>query len=157
MHIASVILPLLVAVCAPAAAAAAPPPENTENAIVAMEKAALTRWIHGDPSGFLEISAPDVVYFDPALDHRLDGHEALAKLYESIRGKVHAERFELIDPKVQLAGGAAVLTFNFVSWNEKGEPDRWNCTEVYRKDAAGWRIIQTHWSFTDVKRRFDLP
>ncbi len=154
MHIASVILPLLVAVCAPAAAAAA---ENTENTVIAMEKAALTRWINGDPSGFLDISAPDVVYFDPALDHRLDGHEALTKLYESIRGKVHAERFELIDPKVQRIGNAAVLTFNFVSWDKKNEPDRWNCTEVYRQDAAGWRIVQSHWSFTNIKRRFNLP
>ena len=33
--------------------------------IIAMEKAALDRWGQGDPSGFLEICAPDVVYFDP--------------------------------------------------------------------------------------------
>lgn len=153
MHFASVILPLLAAVCAPAAAAA----ESAETAIVSMEKAALERWTHGDPSGFLEISAPDVVYFDPYLDHRLDGHAALTKLYESLRGEVHAERFELIDPKVQLIGNAAVLTFNFVSWDEKNAADRWNCTEVYRKDTDGWRIVQTHWSLTNIKRRFNLP
>lgn len=33
--------------------------------IIGLEKAALTRWGKGDPDGFLEISAPDVVYFDP--------------------------------------------------------------------------------------------
>ncbi len=25
---------------------------------------------------------------------------------------------------------------------------RWNCTEVYRRAAGRWEIIQTHWSFT---------
>ena len=33
--------------------------------IIELERAALDRWGRGDPSGFLEISAPEVVYFDP--------------------------------------------------------------------------------------------
>ncbi len=115
--------------------------------IIAMERAALDRWGKGDPSGYLEISAPDVVYFDPYQERRLDGLEALTRLYESIRGKVHIDRAELIDPKVQLCGAAAVLTFNLVS-HVGAAQIRWNCTEVYRHDEGGWRIIQTHWSIT---------
>jgi hypothetical protein len=56
-------------------------------------------------------------------------------------------RYELISPHVQLCGTAAVLTFDYISWRGETE-DRWNCTEVYRKDAESWRIIQTHWSYT---------
>ena len=115
--------------------------------IVALEKAALTRWIHGDPSGFLEICRDDVVYFDPLVERRINGLVELTRLYESIRGKINADRFELLDPKVQLAGDAAVLTFNFVSYSG-GQESRWNCTEVYAKSAAGWQIVQTHWSIT---------
>lgn len=33
--------------------------------IIDMENSALDRWGKGDPDGFLEISAGDVVYFDP--------------------------------------------------------------------------------------------
>ena len=29
-----------------------------------------------------------------------------------------------------------------------GRVQRWNCTEVYHHTAQGWRIIQTHWSWT---------
>jgi hypothetical protein len=50
---------------------------------------------------------------------------------------------------VQVVGHAAVLTFNYVSWGNEGEA-RWNCTEVYRHDPVGWRIVQTHWSYTDA-------
>ncbi len=112
-----------------------------------MERAALDRWGKGDPSGFLEISAPDVVYFDPFTERRLDGIDALTALYEKIRGQVHVDRYELLNPKVQLVGDAAVLTFNYVSYSGEKE-NRWNCTEVYRRADASWCIIQTHWSFT---------
>jgi predicted enzyme related to lactoylglutathione lyase len=54
---------------------------------------------------------------------------------------------EVLDPQVQLCGDGAVLTYNFFGESE-GRTDRWNCTEVYRRTSAGWRILHTHWSFT---------
>lgn len=115
--------------------------------IVALERAALDRWGRGDPSGYLEISAPDVSYFDPFLARRLDGLEALTAYYKTLRGKIRIDRDELIDPSVQAWGDTAVLSFKLVSHAGAGEM-RWNCTEVYRRDPQGWRIVQTHWSIT---------
>jgi ketosteroid isomerase-like protein len=116
--------------------------------LFSMECAALERWGNGDPSGFLEICAPDVVYFDPHLEMRIDGREALGEYYEALRGMVSFERFELINPLVQQVGDAAILTFNYVSYNSAGDESRWNCTEAYRRNSDRWEIIQTHWSFT---------
>ncbi len=121
--------------------------------IVALETAALERWLSGDPSGFLEISDEDVVYFDPFLARRLDGLAALTDYYEDLRGKIRADRFEILNPKVQVLVDAAALTFNFASWSEGGEATRWNCTEVYARRRDKWRIVQTHWSFTGGRRR----
>jgi len=115
--------------------------------IIAMESAALKRWGNGDPSGFLEISASDVVYFDPYQELRIDGLEALTKLYKTIWGQVHFDRFELLNPCVQLGGELAILTFNYVSYTGEKQ-SRWNCTEVYRQIGDIWKIIQTHWSYT---------
>jgi len=123
--------------------------EDPTATIIAMERAALDRWCKGDPSGFLEISAPDVVYFDPYLDSRLDGLDALTAHYESLRGKVWVSRYELENPLVQSVGAAAVLTFNFASWGGGEDPLRWNCTEVYRLRDGQWRIVQTHWSLAN--------
>ena len=119
--------------------------------IINLERAALDRWGKGDPSGFLEICAPDVVYFDPFAKRRLDGIAELQTYYEQIRGKIRIDRYELINPLVQGDGHLAVLTFNYVSSGSEGESN-WNCTEVYRRDPAGWRIIQTHWSYTNAGR-----
>ncbi len=118
-----------------------------EDEIIALEHTALDRWCRGDPSGFLEISAPDVVYFDPYIEHRLDGLEALTRYYESLRGQVSASRWEIMAPRVQRVGDAAVLTFQFLSWGGSENALRWNCTEVYRREAGRWEIIQTNWSF----------
>ena len=121
--------------------------------IIDMERAALARWGRGDPSGFLEISAEDVVYFDPFQARRLNGLAELRALYESIRGQVQIARFELIDPVVQAVADMAVLTFNYVAEGTNEATSRWNCTEVYRREAGTWRIIQTHWSFTQPESR----
>lgn len=115
--------------------------------IIALERAALDRWGAGDPSGYLEISAPDVTYFDPFLKRRLDGYESLAAWYAPLRGTIHIDRYDLIEPQVQVCGEVAVLTFNLVSYSGATEM-RWNCSEVYRKDGEGWRLIHTHWSIT---------
>lgn len=115
--------------------------------IIGLEKkAALDQWNQGNPSGYLDLSAEDVVYFDPYLDQRLDGLQALKNYYEPIRGKIKA-RYEMLNPKVQLVNEMAVLTFNLVSY-EGEKIIRWNCTEVYRLERNDhWKIIQTHWSF----------
>ena len=128
---------------------------DTTEEIIAMEKAALKRWGSGDPSGFLDISAPDVVYFDPYVPRRVDGLAALTECYRPIWGKIFFDRFELLNPVVQRSGDMAVLTFNYVSYTEE-EANRWNCTEVYRRRDGQWKIIQTHWSYTEVfKYRMD--
>ena len=121
---------------------------SIQSTIIGLEKAALERWCQGDPTAFLELSAPDVVYFDPFLERRLNGIDELTKLYMPLKGQVNAEQFEMIDPVVQATDKMAVLTFNFRS--QEGEKlHKWNCTEVYRLEADGrWKIVQTHWSPT---------
>jgi ketosteroid isomerase-like protein len=116
--------------------------------IIKMEVNALERWNNGDPSGFLEISDEDVVYFDPMTEMRIDGLENLTELYENIRGKIFVDKYQMLNPKVQWLDRMAVLTYNLESHIEN-RVIKWNCTEVYQlaKDNK-WRIIQTHWSLT---------
>lgn len=118
--------------------------------ILSLERDALERWSQGDPDGFLDLSAADVSYFDPFNPGRLDGLAALSSLYEEIRGRIHIERFEMIAPRVQIAGEVAVLTYRFDSHGSEGSM-HWNTTEVYRRSPDGWKIIHTHWAFNRPK------
>jgi hypothetical protein len=94
--------------------------QSVPELILAQERKALDRWGQGDPSGFLNISAPDITYFDPFQPTRIDGLPALKALYGTIRGKIKIDRDEIIDPRVQLYGEAAVLTYRFISHGSEG-------------------------------------
>ena len=129
-----------------------PAPGDTDAAreIIAMERDALERGARGEVDVFVDHSEPDVVYFDPFIDRRIDGLAALREYYHK-NFKPPKEEFtiELLNPNVQLLGDAAVLTFNFRSTGRStGRTELWNCTEVFRKTPRGWRIVQTHWSWT---------
>ena len=115
--------------------------------IIALEKGALEKWNQGNPSGYLDISADDVTYFDPFTEQRLDGIETLKKYYEPIKGQIRVSKYDMLNPKVTATNDMAVLTFNLHSY-EGNKVIKWNCTEVYRLEPNGqWKIVQTHWSF----------
>ncbi|MBN2024733.1 MAG: nuclear transport factor 2 family protein [Pirellulales bacterium] len=119
-----------------------------EKKIVEMEKAALEKWYAGDPSAYIAMIDDDIGYFEPILDKRLDGREPLRKIYEALRGKVRAEKFDMLNTRVQATDNMAVLSFNLISI-EGGVPFRWNCTEVFSPDKSGqWKLVHSHWSQT---------
>jgi len=120
--------------------------------ILRLETGAMERWRKGDPYGFLELSAPEVTYFDTKTAARLNGYGELKKEYDKRIGKIHYDVMEFIQPRVQVFGDTAVLFYQFLSTtlNPDGTIQSrtpWNCTEVYAKTAAGWKIVHTHWSF----------
>lgn len=125
----------------------------TPDDIISLERSALERWGKGDPYGYLSIMAPDVTYFDPTTERRIDGRDALGAMLETVRGKIAVERAEFINPAVVVSGDMALLTFNLVSHGGQfaGGPKmdaRWNCSEVYRRVDGRWLIVHSHWSFT---------
>jgi ketosteroid isomerase-like protein len=120
--------------------------------IVALERAALDRWGAGDPLGYLEIMAADVTYFDPMQERRVDGLPAMTALLVPFTGKIQVDRYDMVQPRVQRHGEAAILTFNLVSYRQR--PDgtehaiaHWNSTETYARLDGHWRIVHSHWSF----------
>ena len=118
--------------------------ENLATTIIAIEKAALEEWNKGNPTGYLSIYAEDFTYFDPA--QRINGFEKIKELYESIRGRIQVEKYEMIDPVVQISGETAVLSYVLESY-PGGKLSCWNCTEVYQKQPdKQWKIIHNHWS-----------
>ena len=128
------------------AALSTEPAVGAADEVLVLERAAMERWAKGDPDGFLEISDTDVTYFDPFVEKRLNGREELRALYETLRGQVKLDEFEFIEPRVQVAGDMAVLTYNFRS--QGGDTvSEWNTTEVFRRRDGRWRIVHTHWAF----------
>lgn len=123
--------------------------------LVALERSALDRWINLDPQGYLDLQAPEVTYFDPFTERRVDGLDAmqvrLAPM-KKMKPPFTDPRYDMIDPKVQRHGDVALLTFNLVNYGKLPDaPERvlarWNSTEVYSRIGGTWKIIHSHWSY----------
>lgn len=126
---------------------------TTADHLIALERAALDRWGNGDPSGFLELYATAITYFDPATAERVDGHDAMARYYAPWTGKIHVHRYEMLHPQVVVDGDMALLTYNLVNYHRDGSGaesvgSRWNSTTVFRRRDGSWQSIHSHWSFT---------
>src|SRR5437879_2832819 len=131
--------------------------------LVALERSALNRWIKLDPQGYLDLQAPEVTYFDPFTEKRVDGLDAmqvrLAPM-KTMKPPFTDPRYDMIDPKVQRHGDEALLTFNLVNYGKQpGAPERvltsWNSTVFYRRIGGTWKIIHIHWSF--IKSELKQP
>jgi len=138
-------------------------PDSLKAELVALERSALDRWIRVDPDGYLSLYAPEITYFDPFRDKRVDGIPAMEAIVAPMRGMKSPfadVRYDMIDPSVQRHGDVALLTFNVVNYGKlPNKPEavinRWNSTEVYQRIDGQWKIIHSHWSF--VKPDIKLP
>ena len=67
--------------------------------ILALERSALDRWIALDPEGYRNLYAPDVTYFDPTTDLRVDllkaMQERLARM-KSAKSPFSDRRYEMV-------------------------------------------------------------
>ncbi len=149
MPLALFTLLMMMAVPLLAAVPAATPAGDPAAEIIAMEKAMLDRWGTGDTDSFLELAAPEITYFDPSLEKRLDGREAFEKFLAPLKGTFRVPKYDMIDPKVQVHGQAAVLSYNMVDYDETGtNAFRMNVTEVYVRLDGRWRLVHSHFSIT---------
>src|ERR1700704_4085366 len=110
---------ILSALCILCASCERPADDFKPETIVSLERGALDRWFNGDPQGYLETYAPEVTYFDPFQEKRVDGVDAMRKYLEPITGKIKGARYDMIGPQVQHHGDVAVLSYNLFSYGKK--------------------------------------
>jgi ketosteroid isomerase-like protein len=147
------IIPMILVVLTMATALPGAAEDDIAKSIIEKERVALDRWGNGDPEGYLELMAEEFTYFDPSIEWRIDGLDAITAYLRPLKGKIYIERFEMANPVVQLHGDTALLSYNLLEFEK--QPDgsekinsRWNSTEVYAKIGGEWKLIHSHWSFT---------
>ncbi len=124
--------------------------------ILSLEQGAMERWRRGDPWGWVEISADQVTYIDPNLTKPVIGLEDYKVYLKQAEGNINYQGSEFIDPRVEIIGDAAVLTYNYRSTATAPETGvinqlLWNTTEVYFRLNGQWKIAHTHWSYVRHK------
>jgi uncharacterized protein (TIGR02246 family) len=131
--------------------------------ILTLEREAMERWRSGDPLGWAEISTEDVTYVDPGLTHPILNLDQYSGFLRSLAGLIHYEHSEFLDPRLVIAGDAALLTYNYRSCPITADcahhQTLWNTTEVYFRRAGQWKIVHTHWSYVrhQLPTRIEIP
>ena len=107
-----------------------------------------------DPNNSAEIdknTAEDYTEFNPSYATRIDGKTLSAKLNEaSAKDPSRRLAAEMLNPKVQVYGDAAILTYNFagVVKSKEGEtkPTRAKSTRVYAKINGKWKLVHANFA-----------
>jgi ketosteroid isomerase-like protein len=136
--------------------AAEEPNAKTVREVLALERQTMEGWLAGNPDPTLAVLDPEVTYFHFPLMTRLDGLPAVKTLFEPYRGKPLFDSYDMLDPKVQVSGDVAVLTYQLVTRNGS-TTSRWNSTEVYQHKKEGWRVIHAHWSKANAPQPTSQP
>ena len=122
---------------------------NADEEIIALERNALDKWAQSNTMGYVEIGAEDVTWFDfnEGEQPRIDGLEAVRKYFTALAGQIPPHTYDLVNPKVQIYGNTAILTFHWKASMTDGTPlPVWKATSVYHWKGGKWRQVHAHWS-----------
>jgi hypothetical protein len=119
--------------------------EAVTREILALERQAMDGFQAGNPDLALAMVDPEITYFHVVTNQRVEGLPALKALFEPYRGRPLFDTYQIAEPKLQLAGDVAILTYTLVQ-TRAGEATRWHGTQIYRHKKEGWRVLHSHWS-----------
>jgi ketosteroid isomerase-like protein len=126
---------------------------NEVESLIEFEKAIQWQWSMGDPTGYMDVLAEDVTYFDPIAEYLVVGREALLEHWKRISGDPQITRQEYLNEVAHPneKGDEVVLAYNFNTYQQDDNGEEklflsWNISIVFRKIDGKWLIVHGHWS-----------
>lgn len=144
------IIPLLLLTCKNEQAL--PTQDEATEAIWGKITAANEKWAAGDPMGFVDCAAPDVIWSDDlGAPNRVIGYEALNAYLEGFKGQIPAHQHVLIEPVFQFYGDMMIVSYRYQGTFEEEVGAPWKVTSVFRYADGDWLSVHENW--TEVKQQ----
>ena len=140
------LMSLVVAACAmglsqPAAA-------QVDKVIIAREKAAIEAWQKKDKAFYADFLADDATYFGPRSPYlETEPKENFLPRFEMYAEQIKILDFRMYNPRVQVYGDMAILTYNELvtaSVGDRTGERSGQVTSVYVKRGDTWRVVHGH-------------
>jgi ketosteroid isomerase-like protein len=131
-------------------------PQNIAAAIIAREKASVEAWQRKDKAFFADFLADDSTYFssmNPYLE--TDPKTNFLPKFEQYVELFKFHEFQMYNPRVQVYGDTAVLTYNSsASVSMGGQVMQYTAkaTSVYVKQGNTWRVVHSHESMNPAPK-----
>jgi uncharacterized protein (TIGR02246 family) len=130
---------------------AAPDAERNEEvarAVIAREKASVEAWQRKDKAFFADLLADDATFFG-AMNPYLETNpkENFLPKFEQYTETFKTLDFQMYNPRVQVYGDTAILTYNSASTvNVGGRVMNYTSkvTSVYVRQGSAWRVVHEH-------------
>ncbi|MBD0372647.1 MAG: nuclear transport factor 2 family protein [Pyrinomonadaceae bacterium] len=143
---------LIAAICAcsffAGGSSASAEPQSIAALIIAREKASVDAWQRKDKAFFEDFLSEDSTYFsieNPYLE--TDPKINFLPKFEKYAEMFKFNDFQMYNPRVQVYGDTAILTYNSsVSVSFGGQPINYTAkvTSVYVKQGNTWRVVHAH-------------
>jgi ketosteroid isomerase-like protein len=124
---------------------------GVEEEVIAMTKAQWAAEIAGDSEGSNAIMADDYTEFNAVWPTRVDGKALVTRLGDAAaQSETKMVAGEMANPKVQVYGDTAVLTYNFFGMNKSPDGDVTpflaKSTRVYVKQGGTWKLVHANFA-----------
>ena len=135
---------------------AEPDSQEIAKQVIARERAAVEAWRRKDKAFFAALLSDDATYFSPQSPY-LDGDPKANFLpkFEQYAEMFKYTDFQMYNPRVQVYGEVAILTYNhMVAASFGGQPLNYTgkATVVYVKQGGAWRVVHGHESMNPGPR-----
>jgi ketosteroid isomerase-like protein len=121
---------------------------QVDKAIIAREKASVEAWQKKDKAFYMDFLADDATYFGPRSPYlEIDPKVNFLPKFEMYTEQFKYLDFQMYNPRVQVYGDAAVLTYNeAVTTSIGGKVVEYTgkVTSVYVKQGNTWRVVHGH-------------
>jgi uncharacterized protein (TIGR02246 family) len=116
--------------------------------IIAREKASVEAWQKKDKAFYTDFMTDDATFFSSESPYlETDPKQNFLPKFEQYAEMFKINDFQMHNPRVQLYGDAAILTYNStVSVSFGGQPMNYTAkvTSVYVKQGNTWRVVHEH-------------
>ena len=119
--------------------------------VIAVTKAQWAAEVRNDVQAAMKNVADDYTEFNPDYPTRLDGKAMNVRLSEAFNsGSGDTVAAEMANPKVQVYGDVAILTYNYIgaAKNKDGEIEsvKAKSTRVYVKQGGQWMLVHANFA-----------
>ena len=122
--------------------------EDVARAVIAREKASVEAWQRKDKAFYADLLADDATFFgamNPYLE--TDPKENFLPKFEQYAEMFKTLDFQMYNPRVQVYGDTAILTYNSAQTvNVGGRVLNYTgkVTSVYVRQGGAWRVVHAH-------------
>ena len=122
--------------------------EEVARAVIAREKASVEAWQRKDKAFYADLLADDATFFgalNPYLE--TDPKENFLPKFEQYAEMFKTLDFQMYNPRVQVYGDTAILTYNSsstVSLGGRVMSYTGKVTSVYVRQGGTWRVVHAH-------------